>query len=237
MSTNLLDVQDLSVSHGRVTAVREVSFHVSDGELVGIVGPNGAGKTSTVMALFGLATARGRVLFRGDEMLGERTDRVARRGIALVPEGRDIFGSLTVRENLRMGATRLPREDVASAVEREFDRFPVLRRYADTTAGNLSGGEQQQLAVARALMGDPDLLILDEPSLGLAPRMVDLVFDTLEQLRDDGRAILLVEQNARQTIDLADRCYLFSNGRVVMEADGSEENASALVSAYLGASG
>lgn len=237
MSTNLLDVQDLSVSHGRVTAVREVSFHVSDGELVGIVGPNGAGKTSTVMALFGLATARGRVLFRGVEMLGERTDRVARRGIALVPEGRDIFGSLTVRENLRMGATRLPRADVASAVEREFDRFPVLRRYADTTAGNLSGGEQQQLAVARALMGDPDLLILDEPSLGLAPRMVDLVFDTLEQLRDDGRAILLVEQNARQTIDLADRCYLFSNGRVVMEADGSEENASALVSAYLGASG
>lgn len=236
MSTNLLDVRDMTVTYGRVTAVREVSFQVSQGELVGIVGPNGAGKTSTVMALFGLADASGSAQFSGIELLGERTDRVARRGIALVPEGREIFGSLTVRENLRMGASLLPKGEVVSAAEREFDRFPVLRRYADTTAGNLSGGEQQQLAIARALMSDPDLLILDEPSLGLAPRMVDLVFDTLEQLRDDGRAILLVEQNARQTIDLADRCYLFSNGRIAMEADGSEESALTLMSSYLGAS-
>lgn len=235
MTPALLDVRDLNVSYGRVRAVRDVSFHIDEGELVGIVGPNGAGKTSTVRALFGLAAAAGKVLFRETDILGDRTDRVTRSGMAIVPEGRHIFGSLTVRENLRMGASRLAGSLVGSRVEREFDRFPVLRRYADTTAGNLSGGEQQQLAIARALMSDPDLLILDEPSLGLAPRMVDLVFDTLEQLRDEGRSLLLIEQNARQTIDLADRCYLFSSGRVVLEADGSEESATALVGAYLGA--
>jgi branched-chain amino acid transport system ATP-binding protein len=232
----LLQVSDLWVRYGRMPAVQGVSFAVHEGELVGIVGPNGAGKTSTVGALFGLVAATGTIQFDGRQVLGQRTDVVARLGMALVPEGRDIFTTLTVRENLRMGATAHPGPDVHTRIGEQFDRFPILEKYADSTAGNLSGGEQQQLAIARALMSDPKLLILDEPSLGLAPRMVELVFDTLEALRNDGRSILLVEQNARQTIDLADRTYLFSGGQVAMEAVGADQDALALVDAYLGAS-
>jgi branched-chain amino acid transport system ATP-binding protein len=236
MVTELLQVRDLWVRYGRMPAVQGASFAVHEGELVGIVGPNGAGKTSTVGALFGLVAATGTIQFDGRQILGQRTDIVARRGMALVPEGRDIFTTLTVLENLRMGATAQPGPDVHTRIREQFDRFPILEKYADSTAGNLSGGEQQQLAIARALMSDPKLLILDEPSLGLAPRMVELVFDILESLRNDGRSILLVEQNARQTIDLADRTYLFSGGQVAMEAVGADQDALAFVDAYLGAS-
>lgn len=234
--TTLLLISNLWVRYGRAPAVQGVTFSVEEGELVGIVGPNGAGKTSTVSALFGLVPSEGCILFQGKPIQGMRTDLIARLGVALVPEGRDVFATLTVRENLRMGASARPDIDVAAGIQEQFDLFPILGKYAETTAGNLSGGEQQQLAIARALMSKPRLLVLDEPSLGLAPRMVELVFDTLEILRNDGRAILLVEQNARQTIDLADRTYLFSGGKVAMEAVDDDGNAIALADAYLGAS-
>ncbi len=233
--TPLLVVDDLHVRYGQITAVRGVSFTVGEGELVGVVGANGAGKTTTVAAITGLVpAASGTIEFDGASLRGEPPERIARRGIALVPEGRRIFASLTVEENLRMGATSRNSRDVQGAVEEEFERFPVLARYAKTTAGNLSGGEQQQLAIARGLMAAPRLLVLDEPSLGLAPQMVELVFDTLEALRAEGRTILLVEQNARQTVDLADRCLVFRQGVVAAELTGGEGADAALEDAYLG---
>lgn len=233
--TPLLVVDDLHVHYGQITAVRGVSFTVGDGELVGVVGANGAGKTTTVAAITGLvAAASGTIEFDGTSLRGQPPEKIAGRGISLVPEGRRIFASLTVEENLRMGATARESREVRDALEREFERFPVLRRYAKTTAGNLSGGEQQQLAIARALMAAPRLLVLDEPSLGLAPQMVELVFDTLEALRAEGRTILLVEQNARQTVDLADRCLVFRQGVVAAELAGGEGADAALEDAYLG---
>ncbi len=233
--TPLLVVDDLHVRYGQITAVRGVSFTVGEGELVGVVGANGAGKTTTVAAITGLVpAASGTIEFDGASLRGEPPERIARCGIALVPEGRRIFASLTVEENLRMGATSRNPRDVQGAVEQEFDRFPVLARYAKTTAGNLSGGEQQQLAIARGLMAAPRLLVLDEPSLGLAPQMVELVFDALEALRAEGRTILLVEQNARQTVDLADRCLVFRQGVVAAELTGGEGADAALEDAYLG---
>jgi branched-chain amino acid transport system ATP-binding protein len=231
----LLVVEDLHVRYGQIAAVRGVSFTVGEGELVGVVGANGAGKTTTVAAITGLVpAASGTIEFDGSSLRGAPPERIARRGIALVPEGRRTFASLTVEENLRMGATARDSRQVQEALEQEFERFPVLARYAKTIAGNLSGGEQQQLAIARGLMAAPRLLVLDEPSLGLAPQMVELVFDTLEALRAEGRTILLVEQNARQTVDLADRCLVFRQGTVAAELSGGEGADAALEDAYLG---
>ena len=231
----LLVVDDLHVRYGQITAVRGVSFTVGEGELVGVVGANGAGKTTTVAAITGLVrAAAGTIEFDGGSLRGRSPERIARDGISLVPEGRRIFSSLTVEENLRVGATGRDARDVEAAVERELERFPVLARYAGTTAGNLSGGEQQQLAIARALMAAPKLLVLDEPSLGLAPQMVELVFDTLEALRLEGRTILLVEQNARQTVDIADRCLVFRQGVVAATLEPGDAADAALADAYLG---
>jgi branched-chain amino acid transport system ATP-binding protein len=231
----LLVVSDLHIRYGHITAVRGVSFTVGEGELVGVVGANGAGKTTTVAAVTGLVRpALGTIEFDGSCLTGRSPERIAREGISLVPEGRRIFSSLTVEENLRVGATARAQQEVEEALERELERFPVLARYAGRTAGNLSGGEQQQLAIARALMAAPRLLVLDEPSLGLAPQMVELVFDTLEALRAEGRTIVLVEQNARQTVDLADRCLVFRQGVVAAELTAGDDVDAALEDAYLG---
>jgi branched-chain amino acid transport system ATP-binding protein len=235
MSDALLTVESLHVRYGHITAVRGVSFTVGEGELVGVVGANGAGKTTTVGAITGLVrAAAGSIEFDGIQLVGRRSERIARDGISLVPEGRRIFASLTVEENLRIGATARVAAEVQDALDRELERFPVLARYAKTTAGNLSGGEQQQLAIARALMAAPRLLVLDEPSLGLAPQMVELVFDTLEALRGEGRTILLVEQNARQTVDIADRCLVFRQGVVAATLEGGGDVDADLAEAYLG---
>jgi branched-chain amino acid transport system ATP-binding protein len=235
MSKPLLVVRDLHVRYGHITAVRGVSFSVGEGELVGVVGANGAGKTTTVAAITGLVRpGAGSIEFDGIQLVGRPSERIARDGISLVPEGRRIFASLTVEENLRIGATARAGSEVQDALDREFERFPVLARYAKTTAGNLSGGEQQQLAIARALMAAPRLLVLDEPSLGLAPQMVELVFDTLEALRAEGRTILLVEQNARQTVDIADRCLVFRQGVIAATLQGADDADAALAEAYLG---
>jgi branched-chain amino acid transport system ATP-binding protein len=220
----VLEVADLHVSYGRVPAVRGVSFEIGEGQIVGLIGPNGAGKTTTLSTLFGLVSpTAGAIEFEGRSLLGQAPERIVREGLALVPEGRVIFGTLTVAENLQMGAT--VRRD-AAAVKRETDallqRFPTLGRYYDRTAGNLSGGEQQQLAIARALLSKPRLLVLDEPSLGLAPLVIDQVFETLAELRDEGTTILLVEQNAARAIELSDHCYVLRTGRLVFSGAREE---------------
>jgi branched-chain amino acid transport system ATP-binding protein len=212
----MLEIADLRVSYGRIPALHGISLHVDKGEAVAIVGPNGAGKTTTLSAIFGLvAPAGGTILFEGTSLVGSSPERILRRGLALVPEGRHIFGTLTVGENLQLGTTaRSDRAEAAADLSSVLERFPVLKSYYGRTAATLSGGEQQQLAIARALLSRPRLLLLDEPSLGLAPVVIDVVFDALEELRGEGVTILLVEQNAARAVEFADRAYILRTGRV-----------------------
>jgi branched-chain amino acid transport system ATP-binding protein len=234
----LLEVQELEVRYGKVAAVSGVSMDVSPGEVVGLIGPNGAGKTSTLSAIFGLVpVAGGSVTFEGRPVAGRPPEEIVRLGLALVPEGRHIFGTLTVAENLALGAvTRSDRAEVARETDELCERFPVLGRYRAQQAGQLSGGEQQQLAIARALLSRPKLLLLDEPSLGLAPLVIDLIFDVLGELRERGVTILLVEQNAARTVAFADRTYVLRSGRLA--ASGTREELRGhvdLAEVYLGA--
>jgi branched-chain amino acid transport system ATP-binding protein len=184
--------------------------------VVALVGPNGAGKTTTLSSIFGLvAPAGGSIEFEGQSLVGSSPEQILRRGLALVPEGRHIFGTLTVAENLLLGSTaRSDRQEAAADLERMLELFPVLRSYYSSAAGTLSGGEQQQLAIARALLSRPRLLLLDEPSLGLAPVVIDTVFDVLEELRNEGVTMLLVEQAAARAVEFADRAYILRTGRV-----------------------
>jgi branched-chain amino acid transport system ATP-binding protein len=236
MSEPALAVEDLRVRHGAVTAVRGISFSVDRGQIVGLIGPNGAGKSSTLHAIMGaVRPAGGDVRVKGTSVVGRRPEDVARLGVALVPEGRRIFADLTVEENLRLGlAGRRTGEGAAADFERVYALFPVVKDARRRKAGALSGGQQQQLAIARALVADPEVLLLDEPSLGLAPRVVDLVFEVLSSIRDRGLAVLLVEQRAQRTVALADRSHVLSNGELRLtlgpESAGDTE---ALVSAYL----
>jgi branched-chain amino acid transport system ATP-binding protein len=217
----LLELDGLEVRYGRTRALRGISLTVERGQAIGIIGPNGAGKTTTLKTIAGLVRpAAGSVVFDGRSVAGEGPERLVRRGLALVPEGRQIFTTLTVAENLRL-PTYCGRSGEAD-VERELDRFPILRTYFDQPAGGLSGGEQQMLAISRALLCRPDLLLLDEPSLGLAPRVVDEVFAALEGLRGEGVTILLVEQSAARTVDFADRTYVLSGGRIELEGTRDE---------------
>jgi branched-chain amino acid transport system ATP-binding protein len=211
-----LVVSDLEVRYGSVAAVRGVSFEVAPGEILGLIGPNGAGKSSTLHAIMGLVRPAG-----GDVRLGERSlsgrspESVARGGIALVPEGRRIFAELTVEENLRLGlSARRSMVGAADDVERALELFPVVREFRSRHAGALSGGQQQQLAIARALVSAPDVLLLDEPSLGLSPTVTDAVFGALAEIRDQGLAVVLVEQRAQRTVALADRSLVLANGEV-----------------------
>ena len=212
----MLRIDELRVNYGRVPALHGISLHVDEGEAVTLVGPNGAGKTTTLSAIFGLvAPVGGTILFEGESLVNASPEKILRRGLALVPEGRHIFGTLTVGENLQLGTTaRKDRHEADDDLKRVFGRFPVLELYCDRTAGTLSGGEQQQLAIARALLSRPRLLLLDEPSLGLAPVVIDIVFDALEELRNEGVTILLVEQNAARAVEFADRAYILRTGRI-----------------------
>jgi branched-chain amino acid transport system ATP-binding protein len=220
----LLAVEDLTIRYGRMVAVCGVSLRVEPGELVGLVGANGAGKSSTLQALAGgLKPAGGSILVDGEDIAGRGPQAAGERGIRLVPEGRHIFTRLTVKENLKLGATgRRDRRSVDADIEQQLVRFPALRRLIDAHAGQLSGGEQQQLAIARALMARPRLLLLDEPSLGLAPLMVDRVFDIIDALRAEGVTILLVEQLIARTMATADRAYVMQNGGI--SAEGRAEH-------------
>ena len=196
---------------------------MSQGEIVGVIGPNGAGKSTMLNAIAGVVPLSDGDIRLGDESLvGDRPERIVRRGVSLVPEGRRIFGRLTVGENLELGTTaRSDRAAAAKDVEGVLELFPVLRGYYGSPAGKLSGGEQQMLAIGRALLSKPRLLMLDEPSLGLAPILIDRVFETLDELRSEGVTILLVEQNAARTVELADRTYVLRTGRI--ELSGSRE--------------
>ena len=236
MSVPLLAVEGLEVRHGAVTAVHGLSLEVDRGEIVGLIGPNGAGKSSTLHAIMGaVRAAAGDVRVRGESVVGKRPEAVARKGVALVPEGRRIFADLTVDENLKLGlAGRRTRDGADDDLERVYELFPAVEESLRRKAGTLSGGQQQQLAIARALVADPEVLLLDEPSLGLAPRMVDVVFETLAAIRDRGLAVLLVEQRAQRTVALADRSHVLANGqqRLTLGPESAGDTA-ALVSAYM----
>jgi branched-chain amino acid transport system ATP-binding protein len=235
-----LVVEGLEVRYGAVRAVRGLSLTVEPGEIVGLIGPNGAGKSSTLHAIMGAAPVTAGDVRLGDSrlggasLLGRRPEDIARSGIALVPEGRRIFGELTVEENLRLGlAGRRSQAGAEEAIRRAYELFPVVRDFGRRAAGALSGGQQQQLAIARALVAEPDVLLLDEPSLGLAPRVVDIVFDALAAIRETGLAVLLVEQRAQRTVALADRCHVLSNGelRLTLDRDDAADTEK-LVAAY-----
>ena len=233
----MLKIEHLHVHYGRIAAVRGISLHVDEGEIVTPVGPNGAGKSTTLLAIVGMARpTSGGISFGSDSLVGESPEKIVRRGISLVPEGRRIHATLTVEENLRLGATvRNDRAAVRADLDDVLNRFPILGTYLHNPAGKLSGGEQQQLAIARALLSRPRLLLLDEPSLGLAPLLVDLVFDSLEKLRTEGMTILLVEQNAMRAVELADRAYVLRTGTIELEGARDELLATAdFETAYLG---
>ena len=234
---SLLSVEKLDVHYGAIHALRQVDLVVEAGEVVTLIGSNGAGKTTTLRALSGLLRpSGGTITFDGQSLNGRPADEIVRRGVAHAPEGRGIFGRLTVRENLELGAfTRSDRAGVKSDIAKMMGRFPILAERASQSAGTLSGGEQQMLAVARALMSRPKLLLLDEPSLGLAPQIVQGIFSLIREINKEGTTILLVEQNAHMALRVAHRGYVLESGQVKMSGPAKELAASDEVrKAYLG---
>jgi branched-chain amino acid transport system ATP-binding protein len=221
----LLRLTDVSVHYGRIAAVQGLTLEVNKGELVGLVGHNGAGKSTTLWTISGvLRPSSGEISFEGQPLVGLSPDHILRLGISLVPENRRIFGRLTVEENLRIGTSaRSDRQAATADIKLMCERFEVLGRYRDRAASKLSGGEQQQLAIARALLARPKLLLLDEPTLGLAPLIVDRVFEILLELKEEGATILLVEQNAARTIEVADRTYVMRSGGRIQFHGTTEE--------------
>ncbi len=217
----LLEITGLSAHYGRIRALDNVSIEIGEGELVALVGANGAGKTTLLRVISGIRPASaGRVLFDGKDITRMPPDRRVRRGIVQVPEGRQVFAPMRVEENLLMGGYTRGAAERREALALQYERFPALAASRNKPAGMLSGGQQQMLAVARALMGKPRLLLLDEPSLGLAPRLVDEVFDTVTALRDAGVTVFIVEQNAFQALSIADRGYVMETGQVVLADTG-----------------
>ncbi len=229
-----ITIDNLDVRYGGVHALRGLSLTVAPGETVGLIGPNGAGKSSTLHAIMGLAPANGSVRLGDRELLGLRPEDGARSGVALVPEGRRIFAELSVEENLRLGLAARRTATNGDALDGAFALFPILREFRRRNAGALSGGQQQQLAIARALVAEPDVLLLDEPSLGLAPRIVDVVFEALARIRERGLAVLLVEQRAQRTVALADRSHVLANGtvRLTLGPDDAADT-DRLIAAYM----
>ena len=237
MSEPVLTVKDLRVNYGAIEAVRGISFEVPDKQVVALIGANGAGKTSTLRAISRvLKPVSGSVKFHGEELTKLQSHEIVARGLAQAPEGRGIFLNLTTRENLDLGAfLRTDAAGIAEDLEKAFALFPILRERVNQVAGTLSGGEQQMLAVGRALMSRPKLLLLDEPSLGLAPQVVERIFQVLRDVSQSGVALLLVEQNAHKALQIAHRAYVLETGEVVMQGTGKELLASPEVrKAYLG---
>ncbi|HYP45721.1 MAG TPA: ABC transporter ATP-binding protein [Propionibacteriaceae bacterium] len=233
----ILELRDLNVSYGNIAAVKSLSMTVYAGEIVTLIGSNGAGKSTTLRTISGLLRPRsGEVLFKGGKINGIPGHDVVKLGICQSPEGRKIFQRMTVSENLDLGAyTRKDSAGIAKDRERVLELFPRLRERIDQKAGTMSGGEQQMLAVARALLGNPSLLLLDEPSMGLAPVLVDLIFETIEQIREQGTTVLLVEQNALAALEIADYAYVLESGRLNLQGPASDLlNDDSVASAYLG---
>ena len=233
----MLELNDVQARYGAIIALRGVSINVSKGELVALLGVNGAGKSTTLGCVAGvLRPWQGSISFEGTSILGKSPEQIARLGISLVPEGRDIFPSLTVEENLRLGAfTHREKSEYRRNLDEVYDLFPVLKERLQQPGGTLSGGEQQQLAIARALMSSPRLLMLDEPSLGLAPALVDQIFELIARLHQRGVTILLVEQNVDRTLEIVDRAYLMNTGLIESQGTAAQLRTHAdIESVYMG---
>ena len=218
----MLEIKGLSTHYGAICAVNNVSLHVNQGEIVSLIGSNGAGKTSLLMTVCGNPRAsNGSVLFEGEDITHQPSHLIMRKGIAVSPEGRRVFPALTVTENLQMGGFFLGKEEIQAGIEHVFELFPRLRDRASQRAGTMSGGEQQMLAIGRALMSKPRLLLLDEPTLGLAPLIIAQIFEIIQAVRSEGVTVFLVEQNANKALQIADRGYVLENGRLVLEDTGA----------------
>jgi len=224
MANTLLKVTDLRVSYGGIKAVKGVSLEVNEGELISLIGSNGAGKTTTMKAITGsLGIEGGNIEYMGQSIRGQGAWDLVKQGLAMVPEGRGVFTRMTITENLQMGAyTRKDKPAIAEDIERMFNIFPRLRERKDQLAGTMSGGEQQMLAMARALMSRPKVLLLDEPSMGLSPIMVDKIFEVVRDVSSQGMTVLLVEQNAQRALQIADRGYVMDSGEITMTGAGKE---------------
>ena len=233
---SLLKVDNIHVYYGAIHAIKGISFEVEEGEIVTLIGANGAGKSTTLNTVAGLLKPReGSITFDGKNITGMSASKMVYNGMALCPEGRRIFQQMTVRENLEMGGFSRPNAEIDSSIEDVFNRFPRLREREKQIAGTLSGGEQQMLAMGRALMSKPKLLMLDEPSMGLAPILVEQIFDIIKELHEAGTTILLVEQNAQMALSIADRAYVLGTGQVTMSGPAAEVLADDRVrAAYLG---
>lgn len=222
MKKPMLELEQISTHYGAICAVNQVSLHVNQGEIVTLIGSNGAGKTSLLMTVCGNPRASsGRIAFEGEDITQMSTHHIMRRGIAISPEGRRVFKDLTVTENLQMGGFFLNKSEIADGIEHVFKLFPRLQERATQRAGTMSGGEQQMLAIGRALMSKPRLLLLDEPTLGLAPLIIAQIFEIIQTIRAAGVTVFLVEQNANRALQIADRGYVLETGKVVLEDTGA----------------
>ena len=233
----MLTIKNLNVYYGAIHAVKDLNMEVGDGEIVTLIGSNGAGKSTTLHTISGLIKPKtGSILYKGEEIVGIPAHKLVGRGLVQVPEGRHVFAEMTVMENLDMGAyLRTDKDGIARDKERVFEKFPRLKERVSQTAGTLSGGEQQMLAMGRALMSRPQLLILDEPSMGLAPLLVREIFSIIKEINSEGTTVLLVEQNANMALSIADRAYVLETGRVVLSGTAAELAArEAVQKAYLG---
>ncbi len=235
--SNILEIKNLSVSYGGIEAIKDISFDVEEGKIVTLIGSNGAGKSSTLRSIAGIVKAKsGEVLFNGENILGMSPDQIVKRGITLVPEGRRVFPNLTVLENLKIGAY-LRKDNLNDDIEYVYSLFPRLKERSWQLAGTLSGGEQQMLAVGRALMARPRLIMMDEPSLGLAPLVVQGIFDIIRTINEQGITVLLIEQNANMALKAADNAFVMQTGEITMSGTGAELLANDEVKeAYLGKS-
>ena len=237
MSERLLEVKDLEVYYGVINALKGISFHVDRGEIVSLIGANGAGKTTTLHTITGLIRPRGgSVIYKGTELTKVPAHKIVSMGMVHVPEGRRIFQGLTVQENLMMGAySQKDKAKIAKNLELVFEQFPRLKERSRQLAGTLSGGEQQMLAMGRALLADPELIVLDEPSMGLSPLLVSEVFEIIKTFREAGKTVLLVEQNAKKAMSISDRVYVMETGKIVTSGNASELiNDESIKKAYLG---
>lgn len=239
MTTPMLEVKDLHVFYGNIHALKGISLEVHEGEIISLIGANGAGKTTTLQTISGIIRSKkGEIFYNGEDITKMRAHRILRKGIAQVPEGRQIFANLSVLDNLELGAFSVKGEHDKKIAQREefFERFPRMKERAHQRAGTLSGGEQQMLAMGRAMASRPKLMILDEPSMGLSPIFVKEIFDTIKSLKEEGVTILLVEQNAMMALAISDRAYVLETGKIVMQGNSKElANDEKVKKAYLGA--
>ena len=233
----MLEVKDLKVSYGMIEAIKGISFEVNQGEIVSLIGSNGAGKSTTLRTISGIKPAKsGQILYEGQDILKSNAMNIVKAGISQVPEGRHVFKGMSVKENLLMGAyTRKDRDGLKEDMEKSFEYFPIIKERLNQDAATLSGGEQQMVAMARALMAKPKLLLLDEPSMGLAPLFIQQIFNIIEEINAAGTTVLLIEQNAKQALSISDRAYVMETGKILLSGTGEELLTSEKVQeAYLG---